>query len=139
MKRIVGGAAAGLALAAGLSACGSTAPTKAASRPAHKHSATATPSPAADKYTLTWTKDPGATTCTDWMINMTERQRFAMAASYVTAVRNKMDHLPGEAPDRMVRRFERDMARDCLPHPHSKVQAYAIVISLKEFRYFKQS
>lgn len=75
--------------------------------------ATSTASSTVSKYTQTWTKEYKATTCGEWLEDMTESQRWAASADILTAARNKISGGRGLPTDALVTLFERNISRGC--------------------------
>lgn len=104
-------AAAALCMAVTVSGCSS------ASRPASN-----TPS-APDPYAQTWKVPYGATTCTQWLDDMTAPQRFTAAHDMVIALK------AFNQSDAFARSFESDVTTGCQPAPSMKMAEVAAGIA----------
>lgn len=66
-----------------------------------------------DKYTQTWGTPYNKTTCSQFLHDMTEQQRWVMAADMLTGARN-LDQKTGLPSDSMVTEFEGGMETACV-------------------------
>lgn len=89
-------------------------------------------SPEADnKYEQTWSKSYSATTCTEWLQDMTPEQQFAAAADMLTGARNKGDGGSGLPPDSLIDEFEQGVGTACVI-PTEDIASIAAVLYLTE-------
>ena len=65
------------------------------------------------KYDQTWTTSYQATTCEQWLNQMSPQQRFAGAADMLTGARNKGDGGTGVPGDDLVNEFKREVDNAC--------------------------
>lgn len=66
-----------------------------------------------DKYTQTWPTPYDQTTCTQFLNQMTAKQRWVMAADMLTNARN-LNQDVGLPPDSMVTEFEKGLENACV-------------------------
>lgn len=66
-----------------------------------------------DKFTQTWPKSYGSTTCNDWLNTMTEKQKFVAAADLLTQARSN-DGGSGLPPDSMTATFASGITTVCV-------------------------
>lgn len=70
-------------------------------------------SPASTKYTQTWTKSYGSTTCADWNTAMDDHQKFVMAGDMLLSAQKK-DKPDATVPaDSTINNFAADIGADC--------------------------
>lgn len=67
-----------------------------------------------DKYEQTWPAQYSKTTCTQWLNEMSDQQRFAAAADILTSARNKIDGGSGLPSDALIREFEGGVDTVCV-------------------------
>lgn len=73
----------------------------------------ATASAAGARYTQTWRKEYKVTTCSEWLNQMTDAQRWAASADILAAARNKISGGKGMPSDALVTRFEQNISTGC--------------------------
>lgn len=85
----------------------------------------------ASKYSQTWTKDYGATTCGEWLGEMTDKQQWVAAADMLAAVRDKDggSRLPADA---LVTRFQRNISIGCEGSSEVAITEAAVLIYLSD-------
>lgn len=84
-------------------------------------------SPSSTKYTQTWAKAYGDTTCEDWRSVMDEHQKFVMAADILLTSQRK---LKADAPipdDALVGQFQGQIQGLCLTNPGDDVTTAAFL------------
>ena len=67
-----------------------------------------------DKYTQTWSKSYGSTSCDDWNSKMTDAQQFAAAADMLTGARNSGDGGSGLPDDSLIKQFQGGVTTACV-------------------------
>ena len=81
-----------------------------------------TPPPSVSKYTQTWAKDYGDTTCREWLTGMSEQQRWAGAADMLSSARSK-DGGKSLPADDLISAFMRSVSDTCGVVPTESVAA----------------
>jgi hypothetical protein len=86
-----------------------------------------------DKYTQTWSQPYAQTTCAQFLTEMTESQRWVMAADILTAARN-MKQDTGLPPETLVTEFEQGLESGCVIDTTAMTDA-GLTLYLTEPRY----
>ena len=83
---------------------------------------------ASTKYTQTWTKSYGTTTCADWRDVMDEHQKYVMASDILLTSQRK---LTADAPipdDALIGQFQGQIQGLCLTHGTDDVTTVAFIV-----------
>ncbi|MFE9432864.1 HdeA/HdeB family chaperone [Streptomyces sp. NPDC006640] len=84
-------------------------------------------SPADTKYQQTWTTPYSQTHCSDYLTQMTDRQRWVMAADMLTGAR-KVDGGSTVPADAVVTRFKGQLATACQGETSTLANEVAVVL-----------
>lgn len=89
--------------------------------------------PDVSKYTQTWPKDYGDTTCAEWLSEMSPKQQFAGAADMLAGARS-VDGGSGLPPDSMINEFADGVTTVCVV-PDMALNEAAVGLYLTEPRF----
>lgn len=84
--------------------------------------------PASTKFTQTWTKPYGQTTCGDWRDTMTEHQKFVMAADILLTSQRKLKANAPIPNDGLIGQFQGQVQGLCLTHATDDVTTVAFLV-----------
>lgn len=79
-----------------------------------------------EKYTQTWGKQYSATSCDEWLNQMSPGQRFAASADMLTGARNKGDGGTGVPEDDLIDEFAAGVDSTCDAGASSLAEAGAL-------------
>lgn len=84
--------------------------------------------PASTKYTQTWAKAYGDTTCEDWRSVMDEHQKFVMAGDILYTQQKKVKADVAIPDDALIGQFQGQIQGLCLTHPTDGVTTVAFIV-----------
>ena len=84
--------------------------------------------PASTKYTQTWAKPYGETTCADWRDVMDEHQKFVMASDILLTSQRKVKADAPIPDDALIGQFQGQIQGLCLTNPTDDVITAAFIV-----------